>query len=174
MSRYLLCLLGFLLALPVAAEPSKHWPGWDRVLGDWIADSSQGKPGSATSGTLSFAYDLDRHVIVRRDRSDYPAAPAPGGRPAFTHEGLAVIWPDSAGALHASSFDNEGHTIEYDVQVAEGSLVFVSPAKPGSPRFRLTYKTIPTGLAIHFEIAPPGQPDKFSTYVEGTVHRAAR
>jgi len=173
MAHRLLCLLSFLIVAPAWAEPSKPWPGWDMVLGDWVADSSQGKPGPATSGTLSFAYDLDRRVIVRRDRSDYPAAPAPGGRPAFTHEGLAVICPDSAGALHASTFDNEGHAIEYDVQAAEGSLVFVSAARPGSPRFRLTYRTISTGLSIRFEIAPPGQPDKFSTYVEGTVHRAA-
>ncbi|HEY0510894.1 MAG TPA: hypothetical protein VGH73_03260 [Thermoanaerobaculia bacterium] len=169
MSRLLLCLLGFLLALPVAAETPKPWTGWEMLLGDWVADSSHGKPGSATSGTLSFAYDLDRHVIVRRDRSDYPAT---AGRPAFSQAGLTAIYPDSAGALHASSFDNEGHVIEYEVRTAEGSVVFVSPPKPSSPGFRLTYKTIPTGLAIRFEIAPPGQPDKFATYVEGTVHRA--
>lgn len=169
MTRSLLGLLAFLLTLPALAEEPKPWTGWEMLLGDWVADASQGKPGAATAGTLSFAYDLDHHVIVRRDRADYPALQ---GRPAFSHQGLAVISPDAAGALHASSFDNEGHTIEYDVQVAPGSVVFVSAPAAKAPRFRLTYKTIPAGLAIRFEIAPPGSPEQFSTYVEGTVHRA--
>src|SRR4029077_20953906 len=83
MIRRWLCLLGFLLAVParlIAAEPPNPWAGWKMLLGDWIADASQGKPGAATSGSLSFTYDLDHHVIVRRDRADYPALE---GRPAF-------------------------------------------------------------------------------------------
>jgi hypothetical protein len=172
-----LCLLGCLLAIParlVAAEAPGPWAGWEMLLGDWIADASQGKPGAATSGSLSFTYDLDRHVIVRRDRADYPAL---AGRPAFSHQGLTVIAPDAAGAFHASSFDNEGHVIEYDVQISPGSIVFLSAAKPGAPRFRLTYQSRPAGagpasLAIRFEIAPPDKPEQFATYVEGTAHRA--
>jgi hypothetical protein len=179
MIRPWLCLLGFLLAVParlVAAEAHDPWAGWEMLLGDWIADASQGKPGAAASGGFSFTYDLDRHVIVRRDRADYPALE---GRPAFSHQGLAVIAPDAGGALHASSFDNEGHVIDYDVQVAPGSIVFVSAAKPGAPRFRLTYQSRPAAagpasLAIRFEIAPPGKPEQFVTYVEGTAHRAPR
>ena len=55
-----------------AAQPG--WSGWEMVLGQWIGDEGHGVPGSPTSSSFSFAYDLDRQVIVRRDRSDYPAA----------------------------------------------------------------------------------------------------
>jgi hypothetical protein len=51
-------------------------------------------------------------------------------------------------------------------------LVFLSAAQPTAPRFRLTYtKQAGDKVAIDFEIAPPGQPDRFRRYLGGTVKR---
>lgn len=152
------------------APATSAWPGWDMVLGEWIGDEGHGVPGSPTSSSFSFSYDLDRQVIVRRDRSDYPAT---GDRAAFRHEGLMVVSADSAKHLHAMAYDNEGHAIPYDVAVSDKRIVFTSPEGTTGPRFRLTYLETPKGLAIRFEIAPPDHPDAFATYVEGTAHRAS-
>lgn len=46
---------------------------------------------------------------------------------------------------------------------------------PGRPRFRLTYTKREGGtLAIKFEMAPPGTPDAFRTYLEGPAARDAK
>jgi len=43
---------------------------------------------------------------------------------------------------------------------------------PSSPRYRLTYvKTGSDTLTLRFEIAPPGKPDSFSTYIEAKAKR---
>jgi hypothetical protein len=141
------------------------------VVGQWVGDEGHGVPGSPTSSSFSFAYDLDRTVIVRRDRSDYPAR---DGRAAFRHEGLMVISADAAKHLHAMAYDNEGHAIPYDVVVSDKRIVFTSPDGTSGPRFRLTYLETAKGLSIRFEIAPPDHPQEFAVYVEGAAHRVGR
>jgi hypothetical protein len=43
---------------------------------------------------------------------------------------------------------------------------------PQAPRFRLTYVREEDDLvAIKFEIAPPGKPDQFTTYLEGKARK---
>lgn len=166
-------LIGLVLALFVSqsAMSQAEWPGWAMIVGQWVGDEGHGVPGSPTSSSFSFAYDLDRAVIVRRDRSDYPAA---GGRAAFRHEGLMVISADAAKHLHAMAYDNEGHAIPYDVVVSDKRIVFTSPDGTSGPRFRLTYLETAKGLSIRFEIAPPDHPQQFAVYVEGTAHRGGR
>jgi hypothetical protein len=167
-------LLMVAAASPVLAAEADDaaWPGWEMVLGKWVGDEGRGKPGTLTAGGFTFERDLGGKVLLRRDWADVAAS---AGRPAARHEGLMVVHPAPAGpAYRAHYFDNEGHVIEYDVTVApqDKRIVFLSAAKPDAPRFRLTYQAIPAGLSVKFEIAPPGQPERFSTYVEGTAHRA--
>jgi hypothetical protein len=52
------------------------------------------------------------------------------------------------------------------------TLTFVSDPAPSQPNFRLTYLKNPDDtLGIKFEIAPPGAPDEFKVYVEGSAHK---
>jgi hypothetical protein len=152
-------------------EAGRLSPAWNAILGDWRGEGG-GAPGAGT-GTASFRFDLDRHVIIRRGTSDYPAA---GGRPATHHEDLTIIYPGpSGGAASAVYFDNEGHTIEYSATwSADGkSLVFLSPASQQAPRFRLTYTLLaPDTMELSFEIAPPGG-GELEKYVGGVMKRIA-
>lgn len=145
------------------------WPEFRFLIGEWVADA---KPGEGT-GSFSLAPDLQGKILVRKNRAEVVAAQ---GRPAGTHEDLMVIHrEEGTRQVRASYFDNEGHVIQYKVApAAEGTgLVFVSEAQAGTPRFRLTYTAVaPNGVKIVFEIAPPGQPEQFRTYLEGTARRA--
>ena len=79
---------------------------------------------------------------------------------------------DASNAFRAESFDNEGHVIDYAIDIASGTrIVFTSPARNGEPTYRLVYETAANGLAIRFEIAPPNHPTDFSLYVAGSAHR---
>jgi hypothetical protein len=114
---------------------------------------------------------LQRQVLLRRNHVDFPATLE---RPAFAHDDLTVIYPDPVDGMLAVYFDNEGHVIHYSVTIAEGrhEVIFASEAVLSEPRFRTTYLQQPDGsLAIRFEIAPPGNPEGFSTYTEGSVKR---
>ncbi|MBF5041950.1 hypothetical protein FGE12_06065 [Aggregicoccus sp. 17bor-14] len=149
-----------------AADP---FAAWEPLLGDWMGEGS-GQPGEATGG-FSFERDLQGRVLVRRSHADYPASKE---RPAFRHEDLTVIALEG-GAPSASYFDNEGHVIRYRVTHSPEThrTVFLSDAIPGAPRFRLTYDwTAPERLTLTFEIAPPGAPEQFKTYLSARAHRA--
>lgn len=165
-----LCLLLRGSALARAQTPANPWQDWQMVVGDWIGDEGHGQPGSPTSSRFSFSPELDGRILIRRDRSDYPAFQ---GRPAFTHAGLMVIYRDDASnVFRAESFDNEGHVIDYAIAIVPGTrIVFTSPAKSAAPTYRLVYETAAAGLAIRFEIAPPDRPSDFSLYVAGSAHR---
>ena len=79
---------------------------------------------------------------------------------------------DVSKTFRADSFDNEGHAIEYAIDIVPGErIVFTSPARNGEPAYRLVYETAANGLAIRFEIAPPNHPTDFSLYVAGSAHR---
>jgi hypothetical protein len=150
--------------LLAAAPAAPSWTALAPLLGEWEAEGA-GQPG-ASSGTFSFAPDLDRAVLVRRAHSEYPATKE---RPAFAHDDLMVIF-EEAGATKAIYFDNEGHAIRYAVTAERDRAMFLSEAGSG-PRFRLGYDwTTPGVLRITFEIAPPGG-GAFKTYVQGTARR---
>jgi hypothetical protein len=111
-------------------------------------------------------------VLVRRNRADYPATKE---RPAFSHTDLMVIYHEpGAQDVRAIYFDNEGHVIHYSVSVApdQSSVTFLSDTTPTAPRFRFTYnKTKNDSMSFRFDIAPPGKPEAFSKYLEGTLRR---
>jgi hypothetical protein len=146
------------------------WEPYAYLVGDWIGEGS-GQPGKG-SGFFSFAWDLQKKVLVRRNRAEYPASQ---GRPAISHEDLMVIYRgETAGPTRAIYFDNEGHVINYVATVSDDkrTLTFQSDAAPSAPRFRLSYtKRGDDAVDIKFEIAPPGKPDGFKAYLEGSARR---
>jgi hypothetical protein len=149
------------------------WSDYRFLLGDWQGEGDGG-PGKG-SGGFSFARDLQGKVLVRKNRTDFPAT---SGRPASTHEDLMVVYPGEGGRnARAIYFDSEGHVINYVASFSSDkrTLTFVSDATPSTPRFRLSY-THGEGetLRIKFEIAAPGKPDEFKTYLEGAAHREER
>ncbi|MBI1791899.1 MAG: hypothetical protein HYR60_30600 [Acidobacteria bacterium] len=158
-----LLLLGSLSA-------TDRWDPLRFLIGDW-AGAGTGQPGEGT-GSFSFRLDLDRKILVRKNRASYPATPQ---RPAFSHEDLMVVYPEPAGdKLRAIYFDNEGHVIHYAVASSADSVEFLSDPAPAGPRFRLSYRrTGPGKLALKFEIAPPGKPEAFSSYIEATASKRA-
>jgi hypothetical protein len=155
----------------VGATPDADaWEPYRFLVGEWTGEGD-GEPAKA-SGQFSFAWDLREKVLVRRNRAEFPAAQ---GRPASSHEDLMVIYQgDRGGPTKAIYFDNEGHVINCAVTLADDkrTLTFLSDAVPAAPRFRLSYaKSVDDSLKIKFEIAPPGRPEDFKTYLEGTARR---
>jgi hypothetical protein len=160
-----------LLPVVCAAQQNApaNWTKFQFMLGSWKAAGS-GSPGEG-AGEFSFMFDLQKRVIVRRSHTEYPAT---AGRPAFAHDDLMIIYADEQQLFHADYYDNEGHVIHYAIEFShdENTCKFVSDASASQPRFQLIYRKIKDGeLAISFDIAPPGQPNNFKTYVEGTAKR---
>ena len=140
------------------------------LLGEWVGEG-EGQPGKG-SAQFTFLTELDGKVLVRKHRAEIPAA---GGRPAAKHEDLLIVYRGADGKRNkAIYFDNEDHVIQYSVVLSDDkkSLVFISDPDPSAPRFRLTYaKAKDESLKIKFEFSPPGKPDEFKTYVEGSARK---
>ena len=145
-----------------------RWADFRFLIGSWVGEG----PPAQGSGSFSLEPDLENKILLRRNTAYVPATKS---RPAARHEDLMVIYPDQAAkGFRAVYFDNEGHVIEYSVTAlpAGKGLVFLGAAAPSTPRFRLTYiKTEGDKVAIEFEIAPPGQPERFRRYLAGTARR---
>jgi len=177
MRRRTLFCLGFLLVTVVAAaqqpKASDVWAPWQFLVGSWTAEGG-GEPGKGT-GAFRFAFEVQGKILVRRSHLDFPATPA---RAAFSHEDLLIIYPESGTSPNrAIYFDSEGFVIHYIASFSEGGklLTFLSDASPDAPRERLTYRQNEDGtLKVKFEIAPPGQPEAFTTHVEGVAHRVGK
>lgn len=157
------------------SEGERAWQALRRLAGDWTGTGGGGEPGEVSASGISFAYELHERVLVRKS---FTAFRATASRPAFQHDDLTVIYPGMRGAApRAIYFDDEGHSIEYNVTASvDGQRIeCLSTEVSGMPRFRLTYEfTDPDDLKIRFAIAPPGQPEKFTTHVEGSLRRAAK
>jgi hypothetical protein len=152
-----------------ASRSDDLWGPLNFLVGDWNGEGG-GKPGQGP-GNMSVTWDLDRQVMINKGHSEYPASK---DRPATVHDSLMIIFKDPSGEkLRATYFDNEGHVIQYAIEASENPVTirFVSDALPSTPRFRLTYIRRENNMDIKFEIAPPGKPDAFTAYVEGTVRR---
>jgi hypothetical protein len=160
-------LLSTWAVAPVWAEEDA-WADFRFLIGTWV---SEGRPEEG-SGRFTLEPDLGGKILVRRNVAELPAAK---GRPAGKHEDLMIVYREPGGkSFRASYFDNEGHVIRYTVSMLpeKKGLVFISNPDPSGPRFRLTYtRGEEDKVAVKFEIAPPGKPDEFKTYLEGTVRR---
>ena len=157
------------------SEGDRAWQALRPLEGDWTGTGGGGEPGEVSASGMSFGYELHEHVLVRKG---FTAFRATASRAAFQHADLTLIYPGDAGAPpRAIYFDDEGHSIEYTVSTsADGQRIeCLSAPLPDRPRFRFTYIfTGPDELKIRFDIAPPGQPEKFKTHVEGSARRAAK
>jgi hypothetical protein len=165
-----LALVLTLASSSFAADKGDPWAPYRFLMGEWEGDGS-GQPGKGTGG-FSFAPDLQGKILVRRNRAEFPPS---AGRPTAVHEDLMVVYRGEKGeGARAVYFDSEGHVIHYTPSASDDgrTLTFLSEASPSSPRFRLTYrKEGEKSVHIKFEMAPPGQPEKFATYLEGKAHR---
>jgi len=112
--------------------------------------------------------DLDGKILVRRNHSEYPATT---DKPAVIHDDLMVVYRDEAAQPgKAIYFDNEAHTIEYEVGLKEKTIVFTSEKTPTMPLFRLTYLLVdPDTITVKFEMSQDGQ--TFKVYTEGKCKR---
>jgi len=136
------------------------------LLGKWTAEPDPKQPG--VTGWTTFERGVGDRIIVRRNHASYPAR---DGKPASEHDDLMVVFVED-GNLWADYWDSEGHVIRYEVQVpAPNGLVFVSEARGGGPRFRLTYVWPAAGkLELTFEIAPPGAAE-FRPFISARLRR---
>jgi len=155
-----------------AADKPAGWGPVEYLVGDWTGEGGGG-PGQG-SGSFSFKPDVQGKILVRKNRAEYPATKE---RAAFVHDDLTIVYRDTPeSGLRAIYFDSEGHTIRYEVQAPPDgkAVVFVSGAEPSAPRYRLTYTRLDQDrLKIKVEIAPPGKPEQFATYIEASARRAA-
>ncbi len=145
------------------------WHAWQFFIGDWVGAGS-GQPGEG-SGGFRFAFDLQGQILVRRNYAEYPATLE---KPAYRHDDLMIIYPESENHFRADYFDNEGHVIHYAIEFSADNsrLIFVSEVLPSAPRFRFTYETLSDDrLGIQFEIAPPDHPEGFAQYITATARR---
>jgi hypothetical protein len=171
MKAFLFASLTVSCLLAQSEKSESPWAPLSFLIGEWTGEGG-GQPGQGT-GTFSFLPDLNQKILVRKNRSDYPATKE---RPAFTHTDLMTIYREPGTIkLRAIYFDTEDHVIHYTVEPSsDGQVVqFIGDASPANPRFRLTYrKTGADMLSIRFEIAMPTKPDAFSTYIEAIAHRS--
>jgi hypothetical protein len=155
-----------------SAQQSYSKPDWSAfqfLLGEWTCEGN-GDPGKG-NGVFTFSMDLQDHILIRRNQSDYAETKA---HAAFSHNDLMVIYQEPGQSVRAIYFDNENHTIEYNTSIsAKGkSIIFISDSLPAVPRFRLTYTSLSDdSLLIIFEIASPAKPNIFAKYLEGKAHR---
>ncbi len=149
-----------LLVATVAHADADPFADWAPLLGSWDARTADSKGGF----TLERA--LDGKVLIRKNHAEYPDKK-------IVHDDLMVIYAEG-GATRADYYDSEGHVIRYAVTMApaQKKVVFLSDAQAGAPRFRLTYDYgAKDAIALAFDIAPPGQPDAWKSYIQATVHR---
>ncbi len=145
------------------------WKPFHFLIGEWVGEGT-GKPGEG-SGSFTFDFGLQKRVLIRKSVANYPPTK---NAPAYSHDDLMIIYKLPANSIRAIYFDNEGHIINYSIKFSDdqNSLIFVSDIDSKTPHYRFTYKKINNQkLNFKFEIAPPGKPDEFSNYLEGTAHR---
>lgn len=135
------------------------------LLGTWDAIPD----ATGATGSCVFTMDLQDKVMVRKNYSTTPGA---NGKPDTTHVDLMMIYVDG-GALRADYYDSETHIIRYVVSASgPNRVVFLSDATATGPGYRLTYWLDAPGLVKgQFEIAQPGKPVAFTTYLSWAMKK---
>jgi hypothetical protein len=146
---------------------------WDQLhflIGSWSSPVS-GKPGRGVSGSTTFSYELDKKIIVRKNRAEF--APQPGEKEDLVHEDLLVIYQQPGEPqFRAIYFDNEGHLIHYILSFPskQPAVVFESELDETSPRARLIYEAgADDKLLTEFFVAVPG--GELLSHIKGTMER---
>jgi hypothetical protein len=135
------------------------------LLGTWDAVPD----ATGATGSCTFAMNLQDRVIVRTNHANTPAA---NGQPASAHDDLMVIYVEGA-ALKADYYDSEAHQIRYVVSASgPNRAVFLAEATAGAPGYRLTYWLDAPGIVKgQFEVAQPGKPGVFTTYLSWSMKK---
>ena len=155
-------LISFLLAgINTNAQSDSTWKNWEPLMGKWKTEIN-GTPGEG-KGSFTFNTSLDKNILERHSHTVYPAT---GDKPETMHDDLLIIYKDFSGhPFKAIQFDNEGHTIRYDIKYKPGNIIFTSEWVTGMPVFRLTYTLLDDGmLNTRFEISKDGI--AFQIYME--------
>ena len=162
MKNYLLIAITFFTLTATGFSQQKDWDKWDWLLGKWQGEGS-GQPGQG-DGAFTFAFELDRNIIVRKSSTEFPATDS---KPKFVHDDILIVYMDYSGnPSKAIYFDNEGHVIYYTVSYLDKSIIFLSDAIPNAPFFRLSYTALDEKTVnIKFEMSQDGE--IFMTYIEG-------
>jgi hypothetical protein len=160
--HYLLTFAFMAVMLTCSGQQSSTWDKWNWLIGNWQGESS-GIPGEG-NGTFSFAFDLEKKIIVRRSHSEYPGENI---KTRLIHDDLMIVYLNNSGSpARAVYFDNEGHTINYAITYTDKSIVLTSEIIPETPVFRLVYTSIDNETVYtRFEMSRDGI--IFTTYVEG-------
>ncbi len=168
-------LLGILLSLAVvqgwsqapSAPATDVFASLHFLDGTWDAKAA-GANGISSLGTYTFASELAGHVYARHGKAANCSGPKSFD---CEHTDLLYIFPEGAG-LKAIYFDNEGHTIHYEVTTpTPTSVVFLSEAGSPGPRFRLVYELKEGVMAGKFQMQPPGQTE-WHSYLEWSGGKA--
>ena len=174
-ARFLVFIFLIIVVLSMApislqAQTGDPWAPLNFLIGNWSGAGS-GKPGEAIAGSTTFNFDLDKNVMIRKNRAEY--APKPGGQANVVHEDLMIIYQQPGDAnLRAIYFDNEKHVINYVLSYADKqfTVVFETDAADKTPRFRMVYELDADGvLNNEFFIAMPG--GEFKSYVKGALKK---
>ena len=161
-TKLLLCATLLSLTVMCFGQQDSTVDNWSWLMGEWKGEGI-GNPGQG-GGTFSFAYDLDKNIIIRKSHSEYSATDK---KPKIIHEDLMIVYfDDSKSPSNAIYFDNEGHIINYTITYAEKSITFTSNKLANTPIFRLTYLFLEKDLVnTKFEMSQDGV--NFMTYIEG-------
>jgi len=155
------------------AQNDDAWAPYRFLIGTWTGEG-KGQPGN-TSGTATFAFDLDGRILVRTSRTTVPAGAQGAG---YVHEDRLIVYREAPGQpMRAIYWDNEDHAIEYDVAASPDgrTVTFVSRASASAPRFRLVYTRLDASrVDVKFEMAPPGTPEAFKIYLQGVTRRVGK
>ena len=153
-----------------ATKETDTWMPFQFLIGNWSGVGS-GNPAEAVAGATSFSFELDKRIILRKNRAEY--LPKTARKAPVVHEDLMVIYPEATNSkFRAVYFDNEGHVINYTVSapVNRSALLFESAESNQGMRFRLVYELTAQGtLATEFYTAPPG--GDYKLYVRGVLKK---
>jgi len=168
-SKLLLSVLFFSCLTSAFAQQPASWEKWTWLIGEFQGEGS-GQPGQG-GGTFSFAFDLDKNIVVRKSHSEYPAT---NNKPLIVHNDLMIVYPDYTGnPSKAIYFDNENHTINYSITYQDKAIVLTSNKIANVPIFRLTYTLLNDGMVnTKFEMSQDGE--KFMTYIEGKSKKTSK
>ncbi len=159
--KNLVCAAVFCGTAMVAQD--RPWKPLAFLIGTWDA-KTEGASAAAATGAYSFRSELKDHVLARHSSSAGCKGPVDFD---CDHSDILYIYQDApAQAYQAIYFDNEGHTIHYDVSSpAPNTAIFLSsPSQPG-PEYRLAYELKGSIMSGKFQMRLPGQTE-FKSYLE--------
>ena len=164
MPKKLIIAIFYCAAWVAAQTPTTQWKPLEFLLGTWEAKTQGGSAGAASSGDYTFQLELRGHVLARHSSTAACKGPTDFN---CEHGDLLYVYSESAGkSFNAIYFDNEGHTIHYDVSTpAAATAIFLSSASQPGPQFRLVYELKGLVMSGKFQMRMSGQTE-FKSYLE--------